>query len=109
MIRSTDLVDVIRQKIHNGRLPGEVSSRVFSGRGDGHPCACCGKPVRASEVEYEIDFGAPGETNPLCAMHMQCYQLWFGVLRSIELEGQTEMARKPLLRDILGDRPDSGH
>jgi hypothetical protein len=84
---SADLVDLIRSKIHNGRLPGAASARLFAGHGDGHSCACCEKAVRRGDLGYEIECQT-ADGQAACNMHMQCYQLWVGVLRSIELEAR---------------------
>jgi hypothetical protein len=89
---SIDLVDLIRWKIINRRLPG-YTDRFFTGHGGGHPCACCQHPISRGEREYEIDWERPHGAAQACTMHEQCFQLWSGVLRRIALEGGPSVPR----------------
>jgi hypothetical protein len=79
------LNDLIKQKIHAGRLPVNNGSRVFSGRGGGYPCACCGRRIHSNQVEYELEI-SPLDARTLCVMHADCYEAWVAVLRNIGRE-----------------------
>jgi hypothetical protein len=79
------LADQILQRLRSGRLPRSADVRIFTRRGTGFPCACCGAAIAANELEYEID-AAPLDADSLCVMHAACYEVWFGVLRGLQLE-----------------------
>ncbi len=46
--------------------------RVWAGHGQGNPCTRCGAPIRASDIEYEVEL----ERQPALHFHLPCYQKW---------------------------------
>ena len=69
----SDLRTQIRWRLATGALPRRSErQRLYGGRGEGQPCACCGRPVCATDVLYEVE--SPGHL-PL-AMHLQCFEVW---------------------------------
>ncbi len=86
-ITESRLADGINQKIRNGRLPEAMDGRVFTGRGSGFPCACCGRSIGPAEAEYEIEF-SPLDANSLCVMHRRCYLIWSTVVCRMEREAE---------------------
>jgi len=99
--KADNLVDVIRSRVLSAQLPRYLNSRVFAGLGDGDVCVCCDTAIERSELEYELEIGPEDDSAPPCVMHLQCYQLWFGVLRSLEIEGTH-------LRAAAATAPDGG-
>ncbi len=102
---SEALADRITRKILNGRLPSDIKSRIFTGRGSGFPCACCGMAISNVQPEYEIEC-APLNANSLCVMHGGCYRGWFAALSRIELEARTtepqpESLGQPTLANLV--------
>ncbi len=75
------LVYLIRTKIRLGRVPRSANARVFCGRGAGYPCACCGRSIRRSESEYEIE-NDPLDADALYVMHARCYSIWSELVES---------------------------
>lgn len=49
------------EAIRKGKLPARSPDRTWGGPGVGAPCAVCGKPVTASEMEFEIQFARNGD------------------------------------------------
>lgn len=56
-----------------GRLPLISPVRIWAGRGDGQPCAACGKNIEPTQTEYELDFGDGKST---ISMHLECFFRW---------------------------------
>jgi hypothetical protein len=100
-----NLVDVIRSRVLSAQLPRYLNSRVFAGPGDGLVCVCCDAVIERRELEYELEIGLEDDSAPPCVMHLQCYQLWFGVLRSLEIEStHLKATDTPLAAPADGER-----
>jgi hypothetical protein len=70
-----EVAELIRAKIKAGHVPGSPNSRIFTSRGAGYPCSCCGRSIRSHEPEYEVE-SLPLDQNALCVMHRNCYLQW---------------------------------
>lgn len=55
-------------------LPYQEPLRTWAGRGTGVPCNLCRAPIRAQDIEYEVELPA-GESRGL-HFHFNCYRLW---------------------------------
>jgi len=56
-------------------LPLRRPDRMWGGRGDGAPCAICHSPVRADELEFELEYlSADGLANH--HVHVPCFTAW---------------------------------
>jgi len=72
-----ELRALIRAQILSGRLPRSFQHDVYSGKGDGHPCACCGKPIARTRVQYDVEMSrAEDDTDLALSMHFHCYRAW---------------------------------
>jgi len=55
------------------KLPPQGKGRIYGGRGQGAPCALCGDPIDASQIEYEVEWlGADGLQRS--HFHLACYE-----------------------------------
>jgi hypothetical protein len=43
-----DLRDTIRKRIRSALLPGELTSRLYAGPGEGRTCSCCDQAILQS-------------------------------------------------------------
>ncbi len=79
MANKEELRALIRAEILSGRLPPSVEHDVYSGKGDGHACACCGKPIVRTQVQYDVEMRrAEDDTDLSLSMHFHCYHTWQG-------------------------------
>ncbi|HTT03278.1 MAG TPA: hypothetical protein VMG11_14420 [Steroidobacteraceae bacterium] len=69
---------IISERFASGELPTYVQARIFSGRGTGHTCDCCGGVIDAREIEYEIEL-PDGRT---VASHIACWLEWAALSQS---------------------------
>lgn len=74
---------LIAERLRAGVLPRFDGQRIFGGRGDGAPCACCDEPIAPVEVQYDVDHretaarsDAALEPVRSIPMHLHCYRLW---------------------------------
>lgn len=67
-----DLARSIRARLTSGELAPLRSRTVWAGMGSGVACCVCAKPVRRSEVEYEVDQDGHG----LAGCHLGCFGAW---------------------------------
>lgn len=51
--------------------------RTWAGHGTGATCNGCGGPIKAHEIEYEIEQPAASNTASL-HFHFECYKTWTG-------------------------------
>ena len=87
-----DLRDTIRKHIRSALLPGELTSRLYAGPGEGRTCGCCDQAILQSDIEYDFVMG-DGKT---LVMHVNCFLLWHHSLQDSEAETpQTGIDRAP--------------
>jgi hypothetical protein len=67
---TTENVDV-------SRMPQREPLRTWAGHGTGVICNGCGEPIRAHEIEYEVEM-PPGSDVPALNFHLACYRTWTG-------------------------------
>lgn len=69
-----------RDKLERGELPRLSPERIWINDGDGETCALCGRPIDASETEYELQFALRGDlaAGDLVAFqfHTSCHAAW---------------------------------
>ena len=57
-------------------LPYQEPLRTWAGRGTGVPCNLCGAPIRAQDIEYEVELPAPAGSLRGLHFHFNCYRTW---------------------------------
>lgn len=62
----------VAERLADGRLPKRRSATMWATFGTGKPCDGCGEPIRATEVEHEVEFEGGG----LLRFHAACLTLW---------------------------------
>ena len=73
---------ILRQQakaaLEAGKMPSRSPDRTWGGPGVGAPCSVCGKPVRADELEFEIQFARDGDNPGLDKfhVHLRCFAAW---------------------------------
>jgi hypothetical protein len=72
---------LIAERLRSAVLPHYRGQRVFGGRGDGAPCACCDERIAPADVQYDVDQRETSEDGALervrsIPMHLHCYRLW---------------------------------
>lgn len=72
---NTALHDRVRQLLEDGQLPKGPATKVVAGYGDDSPCALCNRPMRATEVVYQLVHG-PAHHARSHAMHYACFASW---------------------------------
>jgi hypothetical protein len=73
MPAGSQLRDVVRQRIENGRLPVNTPRRVNAGRGWGQLCAACDRQITSSDALYDFEDIRSGKR---LRFHSDCYNLW---------------------------------
>src|SRR5687767_10917117 len=74
--------EILREKaravIQSGKLPARRPDRTWGGPGVGADCTVCGRPVTASEMEFEIQFARDGDNPGLDKfhVHIRCFAAW---------------------------------
>jgi hypothetical protein len=68
MTTSTDLEQGERQA-----LPYQEPMRTWAGHGTGVLCSLCGRPIRAQDIEYEVELA---ESSRGLYFHVDCYRVW---------------------------------
>jgi hypothetical protein len=66
-----------KERIQSGDLPTNGPTRSYAGKGSSITCALCDAPIRASEIEYELEFvspDAPGQK--VVRFHPKCESIW---------------------------------
>jgi hypothetical protein len=56
-------------------LPYEEPMRTWAGHGTGVLCNVCGLPIRAHDIEYEVELVASVTVRNL-HFHFNCYRAW---------------------------------
>jgi hypothetical protein len=64
-----------RDRIRDGRLPGEIPSRCWGGHGSNAPCSLCDEVIAPGEVEYEIE-SVEGGLHRIHRFHFLCHAAW---------------------------------
>jgi len=67
------LLERARRAIAAHELPPAVISRVWGGRGSGHPCSLCGQPIGLNDVEIELEGVDAADS---VRFHSGCHLLW---------------------------------
>ncbi len=57
-------------------LPYEEPLRTWAGRGTGVRCSLCGVPIRAEDIEYEVELLTPAGAARGLHFHFNCYRAW---------------------------------
>lgn len=57
--------------------PYQQPLRTWAGHGSGATCNGCGDPIRAHEIEYEIELPLSSSV-PTLHFHLGCYRSWTG-------------------------------
>jgi hypothetical protein len=65
------------EKADSSRMRQPEPLRTWAGHGTGVICNGCGEPVRAHEIEYEVEMPA-GSDVPTLNFHLMCYRNWTG-------------------------------
>jgi len=68
-----ELREAILGQIRAGRLPSASTKHtLFGGKGDGDPCACCGRLITSAQIQFEVDFTGVA----VVEMHLNCHDEW---------------------------------
>jgi hypothetical protein len=65
------------EKFDVSRIPQREPLRTWAGHGTGVVCNGCGEPIRAHEIEYEVEL-PPGNAVAALNFHLACYRTWTG-------------------------------
>jgi len=57
-------------------LPYQEPARTWAGRGTGALCNLCGMPIRAQDIEYEVELLVPAGNSRGFHFHFNCYRRW---------------------------------
>jgi hypothetical protein len=68
-------LELIRWKLKHGQLPRESAQKIWAGYGRGAECAACGRRIKDSEVEYELEFASLMHLRPV-RLHRTCCDVW---------------------------------
>jgi hypothetical protein len=63
------------EKADSPLLPQREPLRTWAGHGTGAICNGCGEPIRAHEIEYEVEM-PPGNSVASLNFHLVCYRSW---------------------------------
>ena len=66
---------IIAERIASGALPRYRKHQLFGGKGDGHPCSCCGETISPAQVQYDVEL-TDRDTVVLLTMHRECFGMW---------------------------------
>ena len=71
---AVDTLDV--EQADRQTLPYQEPLRTWAGRGTGVPCNLCRAPIKAQDIEYEVELLAPAGSSHGLHFHFNCYRLW---------------------------------
>ena len=66
------LLGMIIERLASGLLPRTDCAVTWWGSGRGAPCAACGYPIRAEDIECECDL----PDGPTIRFHARCFDVW---------------------------------
>lgn len=66
------LNEIARTLLGGGNLAPIRGNVAWAGHGSGGPCCVCGKPVKSSDVEYEVEDGERRSVG----CHFPCFLAW---------------------------------
>jgi hypothetical protein len=68
----------VYDRLEAGSLPPDTGQRTFGSRGDGSLCACCDQPIKAEDLQYDMDVRDDSSSSPTStlSMHLRCYRMW---------------------------------
>ena len=69
-----EILQRVRQRLEDGRLPVALSSEIIAGYGGaGDMCCVCDEEITSAHIEYELD--DPRDHGPL-TFHLSCHAVW---------------------------------
>lgn len=71
---AVDTVNV--ERTEQQPLPYQEPLRTWAGRGTGVTCNFCRAPIRAQDIEYEVELLSPAGGSRGLHFHFNCYRLW---------------------------------
>jgi hypothetical protein len=57
-------------------VPYQEPLRTWAGRGTGVLCNLCRTPIKAQDIEYEVELLPAPAASPGFHFHFNCYRLW---------------------------------
>jgi hypothetical protein len=74
---NTAVAGTIQEQGERRGVPYQEPVRTWAGRGTGVPCNLCGTPIKAQDIEYEVELLSPasGDLRGL-HFHFNCYRAW---------------------------------
>lgn len=77
------LRDAARERIEQSRLPCTKPARMWGGRGSGHACSLCDRPILDSEPEMELEYEGT-DRQSVIRFHLQCQSIWDEARQQLE-------------------------
>lgn len=75
VLSDDELLQRVKQRIDEGRLPVVLPSLISAGYGAGTaPCVVCDLEILSDQVIYEID--DPRDVDEMLPFHFACYVIW---------------------------------
>jgi hypothetical protein len=86
--------DQVLEAIRSDKLPDRSAEHTWAGQGCGAPCAICGRPINADELEYELEFATGDSGKQLAAyhVHIDCFWAWEAERRKLASKPSGETA-----------------
>jgi hypothetical protein len=72
-LSADQLIEIIRQRIEDGRLPCVRPDTIYAGYGSGEPCDGCDDRIESTKIVYDVPFPAASRSLKL---HFPCYVIW---------------------------------
>lgn len=74
----TTIREKVVQRLQEGKLPRQPPDRLWGGPGVSAPCAVCDRPVKAEEMEFEVQYARDGGAPHFDVFHVhtRCYAVW---------------------------------
>jgi hypothetical protein len=74
----TQLQQLARAAIREGRVPRERPARPWGGSGNGSRCPICRTVISTQELAYELEFARSFESGEAktCSVHARCFRAW---------------------------------
>jgi len=74
MVNGVVVSEVVQGQRHT--LPYQEPLRTWAGHGTGVLCNLCGMPIRAKDIEYEVELLSPAGSARGLHFHFNCYREW---------------------------------